>query len=139
MFDQYPKPKRSQIIASKGEHTVRRFIQWIMTSLGLYVVLPAILLSVKDFSFALITWVIILLLIYFVINPILRFFKIYFIDKLFDTKERYRKQIIERLLSYYTYTAQVGWNEAKEYVDSLEARYPTTKELETWLDSKEMQ
>ncbi len=131
MFDKYPKPKRNQIIASKGEVKVRRFIQWAMTFFGLYIILPAILVTLQEFLAALITWIGIILFFYLFLRPIYSFFH----DKIFNYEERYRRQIIDRLLHYYTYIARVGWDEAKEYVDHLEEKYPTATALEAWLDS----
>ncbi len=132
MFDKYPKPRRNQIIASKGDMIVRRFLQWITTVIAIYVILPVILLSTKDFFAALVTWISILLFFYLFLRPVYRFIH----DKIFNYEERYRVQIIERLLYHYTYVAKIGWKEAKEYVDHLEKKYPTAVALEKWLDSK---
>ncbi len=131
----YLKPKRTDIIASKSELDVRRFFQWIVTTFALYMMLPAILLTFYDFLYALITWIAILFIVYFVVNPVLKSFNVNIIDKLFDREERYRKQIVERLLYWYSYKTDMGWNEAKKYVDYLAETYPTAIELENWLDS----
>lgn len=131
MFDKYPKPRRNQIIASKGDMIVRRFLQWITTFFGLYIMLPVILITIQGFLAALVTWIGIILFFYLFLRPVYKFFH----EKIFNYEERYRIQIIERLLQYYTYTAKIGWKEAKEHVDYLEKKYPTAKALEAWLDS----
>jgi hypothetical protein len=103
--------------------------------LGLYIFTPIILLSYKEFLAALFTWATIIFVFYVFLKPIYNFIK----NKIFNYEERYRVQIIERLLWFYYRRVKMDLKQAEEYVNFLEVTYPTASALENWLRGYEEQ